>query len=385
MGELSLSIPAHVSGQHISGLEELLAASTAGGIRVGSVYGSLPRSIVGHARSPESIPDVGIERLSDYIADIHRLGIQFHWTANATWSEGLERTPNGLKAIREELEELVEIGVDALILGNPYLIQHTRRWFPETRLVASINMRSRSAEAVERLFELGADHVVMDREVNRQTDLVRMLARRFGAKFSLLVNSSCIPDCPFQDYHALESSFLSRRPVGGGEPDIKPVDLVDPKACIHYCLDVILHDPASMLRAPWIRPEDLGWYEELGVRAFKIQGRSLDAAGQIQMVQAYVERKTPQQELMALFPGLIRALEVRSAELRQPDTILRPFYQLTMAGLDRMGFISPFFEGKIDCRMGCRACRHCDQVMAQIMETRHGVRGTGAATCIARR
>lgn len=369
MGEISLSVPVHVSDQHVSRLRELLSASTAGGIRISSVYGSLPRGLVGHARPPGTIPAVGIEALASYVADVHHLGIPFHWTANATWSEGLERTSDGLKAIREELGELLEIGVDALILGNPYLIQRTRRWFPDTQLVASINMRSRTAEAVERLLELGADHVVMDRDVNRQASLIRTLARRFGAQFSLLVNSTCIPDCPFQDYHALESSLLSRRPPGGDEPDIKPVELAEPNVCINYCLDLLLRDPAAMLRVPWIRPEDLGRYEELGVRAFKLQGRSLGVAGQLQLVQAYMEQQTPRQDLMALFPGLISALAERSAELRLPDTTQTPFQRLTVAGLDRAGFMPPFMEGSIDCRLGCSACRHCDHALALLMET----------------
>lgn len=368
MGEVSLSIPAHISGQHLSGLGELLSSSTVRGIGVGNVYGSLPRGSVGHARPPWGVPEVEVEELAEYIAALHKLGIRFHWTANATWSNGLERTPEGLREIQSEFETLVGIGVDALILGNPYLLRKAREWFPWLGLVASINMRGRSILAVERLLELGADHVVVDREVNRQPDLVRALARRFGSRFSLLVNSTCIPECPFQDYHALENGLLSRMSAADKDDTSQVPSLVDPGACVDYCFEKLLIDPATILRVPWICPEDLGRYEALGVRSFKVQGRSLDPGAQLRLVQGYLEGATPGGNLMELFPGLLNALDTRRGAFGIPPECLEPFKRLSIAGIKRAGFMDSMLGGGRCCRRGCSGCRRCEDLLVELMD-----------------
>jgi len=371
---ISLSVPAHISPDHLSGLDRLIAGPQRHRTsRIAEVYGSLPASVLGHARPASRVPAATVEDLRTYVAGLHRLGLRFHYTLNAPWSEALERSLSGRERIRAELDGLVDAGVDGFVIANPYLLQLVRRWYPKVCLVGSINLRVCSVQGARRVLELGADRVVMEREVNRDLRLLRSLHEELGERVLLLANSTCLMECPYQHYHALECGLLSR-PAAVSVPDGgRSLELDDPEACFDYCLDRFLRDPAELLRSSWIRPEDLGRYAEIGVRRIKIQGRGLPPENQLRLTSAYLDGQTPAGDLLELFPGFRDALTTRSAVTglgAAPPSVLQ---KLDMAELEATGFFSFFFDRKLGCAGGCSSCQHCLATLRSVEARRTGI------------
>jgi collagenase-like PrtC family protease len=345
---------------HADGLAEIAELAAGSGQRVADAYGSLASGPVGHARAPDRIPRATLQELGIYVDQLHSHGIRFHYTINAPWINGAERSDPGRSRIGSHLQSLADAGVDALVVANPYLLRLVRDWFPGIGIVASINFRAACSEAVGRLLALGADRVVLDRSVNRDMPLLRAVCAQCGPKVELLANSTCLADCPFQTYHAIETGCRSTE--GQGALCVK-----DPDACHEYCLDAILDAPASVLRATWIRPEDLPRYEALGVRAVKIQGRTLGPCEQLALVRAYVLGQTPGGDLFNLFPGLRDSLARRAERHPGQDGRWVGGVCLSVGALERDGFFSYLETHGHACRLGCATCGRCEQTMERLL------------------
>jgi collagenase-like PrtC family protease len=52
-----------------------------------------------------------------------------------------------------------------------------------------------------------------------------------------------------------------------------------------------LDDPAKFIKADWIRPEDLAYYEELGVDSIKLVNRGMRTENLVRIVEAYTQRR----------------------------------------------------------------------------------------------
>ena len=367
MEQIRFSIPSHFSEEYLDGLADLVSRIPRGREAIHNAYGSRPTTSMGHARAPGSIRSVTDAELTAYVERLHDLGIRFHYTMNAPWSAAMERTADGRAAIREEVERLIDMGIDAFIIGNPYLLRLLRDWFPSVGLVGSINLRARNGEAVAKIVGLGADHVVLERDVNRDFPLIRKLAPRWNDRISLLANSTCLVECPFQTYHALETALLSASTPKNADAGSQGAKPQDPNACFQYCLDQLLNEPAEMLCATWILPEDTQLYGDAGIRQIKIQGRSLPAQEQLKLVEAYLTRKTPGGEVLRLFPGLMAALESRACERSLPDSAISPFRLLTIERLNAVGFVDSFANGARNCRVGCESCHYCHSVLDRLV------------------
>ena len=104
-------------------------------------------------------------------------------------------------------------------------------------------------------------------------------------------------------------------------------------------------DPAQLLKAPWIRPEDLELYEELGYDEFKLAGREMDSTWTLNVARAYAARRWDG-DLNDLVLGFDHLDPFGRLPLRIPNRALDGF--------------ADYFRKKHDCRLGCRDCTYCD-------------------------
>lgn len=116
-----------------------------------------------------------------------------------------------------------------------------------------------------------------------------------GGRASVIFHPVSRRHCPFQALHGNFHSHASQRGhMSGGFP----IDYY----CL-YCVVRIFSDPDEVLKAPWIRPEDLGRYERLGIRWFKLAERGMTTEALARVVSAYTNR-TYDGNLMDLFPTM---------------------------------------------------------------------------------
>jgi hypothetical protein len=66
-----------------------------------------------------------------------------------------------------------------------------------------------------------------------------------------------------------------------------------------------LKEPVNFIRAEWIRPEDIGFYEALGLESIKLIDRRLPTEALLKIITAYLKRSYPGNlaDLLPAFSG----------------------------------------------------------------------------------
>ncbi len=337
---INYDIPMLFSDKYINGLEQILKVSDD---KIKSVYGSARIGTIGQARYSEKIPKLKIVELQKFVAKIHNFKIKFHYTINSPWTDLKERKNQHKTLIINDFKKLTDIGIDAFIIANPYLISLVKENFPNVEIIASINFQTTTAYKFKSLLDYGCSSVVLDRPVNRNVSFLKKL-NRYANKYSLLVNSTCLFDCPLQQYHANENGYFSSKNFGNIEKK---------EYCVNYCLPLIEKHPENILKSTWIRPEDISRYEEIGVLNFKIQGRTLEPEILLNLIKAYLERKTPNDNLFYIFPDFSRKYPELNKKFKNSK-------------IDKLNFIEYFFKEKINCSTDCLICNHCENTFEKL-------------------
>lgn len=338
---VNYDIPMLFSDKYINGLEQIL---NTGKDKIKSVYGSARVGTIGQARYSEKIPKLEIGELQNFVAKIHNFKINFHYTLNSPWTDLKERKSQYKAQIISDLRTLIDIGIDDFIVANPYLISLIKDNFSGIGIIASINFQTTTAYKFKSFLDYGCSSVVLDRPVNRNIAFLKKIAN-YAENFSLLVNSTCLFDCPLQQYHANENGYFSSANVD---------NIQDKAYCLNYCLPLIENHPENILKSTWIRPEDIKRYEKIEVKNFKIQGRTLEPEILLNIIKAYLSRKTPNDSLFYIFPDFAKKYPELNEKFKNSE-------------IDKLNFVDFFFKEKVNCATDCIKCNHCKKTLEKIM------------------
>jgi collagenase-like PrtC family protease len=306
----------------------------------GHLYGALPRDP--GLRSGAELPQATREQLSAYVDEARHRDLPFYYAMNVACLGNREFTAEGQRWLVEQLGWLVDARVRGIVLSNPYLIAFARARFPELEVAVSTAAAIDSVDKARFYEDRGATLLYLPEYVNRDLRLLREIRRRVDCRVALLANVGCLLHCPIRGYHINVVSHSGDSHELGTYVDYPLMECTRSKA----------HDPAQLLKAPWIRPEDLARYEELGYREFKLAGRERDPAWIERAAKAYAARRWDG-ELNDLVLGFDH---------------LEPFGRVPVRVDNRAldGFVA-FFRGKHDCRQGCRDCHYCDDWAARVV------------------
>ena len=73
---IGYSFPAQFTTNYVAMLKEALnSADNANNDFIHDIYGSTPFSTIGHSRFPWDVPDISMEILENYVAELRRIGI----------------------------------------------------------------------------------------------------------------------------------------------------------------------------------------------------------------------------------------------------------------------------------------------------------------------
>jgi collagenase-like PrtC family protease len=337
----------------IHGLKEIEDVS--GKSKIYELFGSLPVSAIGSGREAVSVPTVSREKAANHIELAHSLGIRFNYLINTSCMGNREFSSVGYNELMEYLGWINEVGVDTITVTIPLLIGIVRSQFPKIEINVSTINHVRSVSQIEYFRKLGANRITLSYMSNRDFELMRRLKSIRDVDFEILINESCLLDCPFRMYHYNLVSHGSQGEKG--------------KAFLQYpflsCTLMKLQNVAELIKAPWVRPEDLYRYEDLGIRYFKLSGREKTTEWLLRCAKSYFSLRhngnlldiiaiaTPTtSDLAMLCEGKIE-LEFRDIELYIDNNTLTNFLE--------------FFEvSAINCESACGAsgigCLHCYEV-----------------------
>ena len=221
--------------------------------------------------------------------------------------------------------------------ASPFVARVLKSAFPEIEVRASVNMRLTTVQAFRYLAPL-FDSYYVGRDIQRNLETVERFSdwcRANGKKLCLLANSGCLRNCPWQTFH---DNLIAHSDAAMKVANVKGW-------CPHLCW-TLYKDSANfpeILKATWVRPEDVFRYEGL-VDVVKLATRQ--HANPDMVIGAY-ERRSYDGNLLDLFePGF------------SPSFF--PRY------IDNAAFPPDWFEKTGACPRECTACGYCEHVFENV-------------------
>jgi collagenase-like PrtC family protease len=145
---------------------------------------------------------------------------------------------------------------------------------------------------------------------------------------------------------------------------------------------------AELLRAPWIRPEDIGWYaDRFGIKTFKIQGRQMPEQWVLNAVRSYLDGRFEGNLLDLISPtfpdwssryGKVNGIGEAAVERAH---FARPSVAIDNQRLD--DFVAGLKQrGGCSAARGCDTCHFCDDEAPGLIEVADPAQlaGYGAVT-----
>lgn len=116
----------------------------------------------------------------------------------------------------------------------------------------------------------------------------------------------------------------------------------------------------------WIRPEDLHYYEEIGINRFKIAGRNKKTEWLVNVVKAYSERKYEGNllDILSYVQGRATTSALRKISASDNYEILMKVYMDN--GKFPTNWLNYFKYNKCEER-SCEECKYCDMIEERVI------------------
>ncbi len=332
-----------ISAPHNNTWENLDCISKNFRDKIDELYFSPPPDIIGSARTMENNHRRG--EFAEIIRFCHDCGIKTDLLLNSSCTGLKGYMKPYIDRLTAFLSEVNNAGVDCVTVANPLLLNHVKKEFPAMRTVVSILAEVDSAQRATFYQNLGADCIVIDRDINRDLQRIREIRRAVkGCEIRILVNEGCIYRCPCRNFHY---NFLSHQSadvrMAGGAPSLGiPAReyVFDFQA---FCGKVFRESHAQALKSPWVRPEDVKKYEGLA-DSIKIAGRKMSACQIYNAINAYSSGE---------YSGNLTSLFANTCS--------------NQCGwyLDN-SLLNGFFEKVTACGKDCASCGYCDDFASRL-------------------
>jgi len=319
---------------------------------VADLYGVAQHSPVGGGRPSFLLPDISKEKIKKYIDKVHKSGMKFSYLLNAPCMNNMEYNPEYYRKLIDYIQWIVDVGADSVIVTIPFLIQVIKKQFPNLKVRVSTIAHVNSVNRAKFFESLGADEITPDVMINRDFKTLKHIQKSFNGNIILLLTDGCLFQCPFRYYHYNILGHASQTNQQFGR------NYID--SCILNCSIIKFSNPAEVLKARWVRPEDLKYYEDIGITKFKIAGRRMSTEWIVRSVKAFSERKYDGNliDIIQGFSMSFGGLEKKDPNIRLTDTIGKE--QSAKLYIDNSkldGFLN-FFKNQ-NCNALCEECNYC--------------------------
>lgn len=316
-------------------------------LKVAELYGSLKTSKLGSGRKHSDLPATSFNDFENYVNECKKNNIEFNYTLNSNCCSNKEFTIKGKKQIITDIEKLVGIGINKFTIALPSLISIMASEFPSIEVTLSIICGVDSPSKMRFYCQYdNIKNIYISESVYRNTKLLKELidiAHENNKDVGILVNSFCLPDCPLRNYHY---SF--------GAHAVPGTNYTVPEYYASICALMKINDKKNVLNAPWIRPNNLMSYIDLGIDRLKISGREriLKSADFHKVVQVYNSQH---------YDGNLIELFMCFSECAHSEIF-------NMQNDDKLdSYINSILNGKHRCNFNnCKNCTFCKHALESI-------------------
>ena len=269
-----LTIPCHWNKKIIEQMIRQTKETT--GIPISEVYGSFADGgPVGHGRSKLSVQSVLKQEAIDFRKSLRDLNLNFTYLLNAPFKF------TDLKQ-KEEVDQYIEwilkeLQPDALTITSHELMQRVREIDANINIHISTIAGIRNGKDLEKFLDVKPNRVLPHHDCGKKWDDLKEIievGEKHGIETELLVTESCLFQCPNREAHYMHLANKTN----------------DEEFHTNCNIRKILNPREFLLAGGTIRPEDTAFFEKMGVKYFKITGRSKPAEWLPEVVRAYHER-----------------------------------------------------------------------------------------------
>lgn len=313
------------------------------GAKIVETYGNVTvGEKIGSGRAANQLPESDLLDLKLFIEYSRQKNIDFNYTLNATHLQNREFTPEGIAELNAFLKDLYNSGVRSVTVALPSLFELIRASGLDFKIKASTLCQVTTVNKAAAYKERGVERIVVDESIVRDFKTLRRIGQVFGDKVEVIVNPICLKDCIYRMFHYNEITGDSI-----GHTNNTGVNFYE-----HRCVLQRNSKISNMLRMCFVRPEDLKYYTDIGIRYFKLQGRHLVLKGDaVKTVKAYMDED---------FDGDLMDL----AYLFHSQNSFR----IALDNKKLEGFIKPFIEIDGFCKRDCEQCGYCEKFAERIID-----------------
>ena len=246
------------------------------------LFGQITDDPFGGGRGSFLAPKVTREQAKEFIGEARRRGFYFNYLLNGACQDNLEMTREGNRVLFDHIEWVAFTGADMVTVTLPMMLVWIKRHFPQFKVVVSSWARVANTKRGKYWEDLGADQIILAEYATRDFKSLRSMRRALRCKLEVIANPSCLYFCYLDTNHI---NMMSHSAQGG---HISGGFVLD--HCQVYCQRMKLGRPDELLKASWIRPEDVGAYEEVGIDSLKLLERFRSTDSLMEVVRAYEDR-----------------------------------------------------------------------------------------------
>ncbi|MFX0126246.1 MAG: U32 family peptidase [Candidatus Hodarchaeota archaeon] len=266
----------------------------------------------------------------------------------------IEYDPYYHKELIKYIQWISDIGADNVIVTIPFLIQLIKEQFPKLKIRVSTIAHVNSVNRAKFYEMLGASEITPDVMINRDFKTLENIQKALKCELVLLLTDGCLYQCPFRHYHY---NILGHASQTHQQFDRNYID-----TCILNCSTIKFSDPTEVIKARWIRPEDLIHYEKIGIDKFKIAGRRMSTEWIVRSVKAFSSRKYDG-NLIDIIQGFSMSfgnLEQKDPNLKLGETISKESKSKLFIDNSKLNGFIDFFKEQ-NCIAMCNECNYCEE------------------------
>ena len=346
------------------------------------IYGKLKNDFIGGGRPDNTLNEIEKERFKTHVKKARKAGIKFNYLLNGSCLANKEQDKEWQMKFKEFLKYLKEVGVNALTVTNPFLLQFIKKYFKNDFTVRISTFACiDSYEKAKYWEDMGADLICVDFvKINRDFKTLKyMIDNLETAKIEILVTNSCLKNCPMIHTHTNSLSHAST--------NLENKKNIYQDWGLFYCQKKELENLEEYIKSPWVRPEDIKYYEEIGVEHFKITERGFPTSELLKRVKAYVDRKYDG-NLLDLIQGhgcvTSKDITFKKNKVTTREEIYDEIKRVRGLGTERQcdrhiyidnqklnNFIKFFVNGK--CTNECDKCNYCKKISENVISKNNQV------------
>lgn len=333
------------------------------------IYGRMKDDMMSGGRPNNSSVSISKETFERHVKKVRDAGINFNYLFNGACSGNIEQNTVWQQEFVEFLKYLDSVGVNAYTITNPLILKIIKKHFPNAICRVSTFACVDSVEKARYWESMGANIICADFvTINRDFEVLKAMVQSLSsAKIELLATNSCLKYCPYIHTHVNCISHASTNT----DASSSYIDW-----CLLTCQFKELQSPEEYIKSPWIRPEDLSYYEELGIEHFKITERDFPTEILLKRLDAYSNRSYDG-NLLDLIQGhgfILNGTEEQPLRVRTDfeniDDVINEIYKIRGYKMQRKypqhifidnkklnGFLEYFRNG--NCKGNCQKCNYC--------------------------